>query len=126
MRTSPLERPVAPAATNCLSRTNGLSPRCARWNARLAPCTPAPMIMTSAVVVMSLYLGGDHSLGARCPQAFLDGAHEPARGHRVHQRDHVAAAPPAAQLGPQGASASGGLHQAIELCRGNRHALEQC
>src|SRR5512138_23106 len=53
MRTRPLERPVAPAATKRFSRIITLTPRSERWKARLAPCTPAPMTMTSAVLFMS-------------------------------------------------------------------------
>src|SRR5689334_13831043 len=53
MRTSPLERPVAPAAATDRSTTTTRAPRDARWNARLAPWTPAPMTMTSAVSVMT-------------------------------------------------------------------------
>src|SRR3954464_3238158 len=52
MRTRPLERPVAPAPDTDRSTTTTRAPREARWKARLAPCTPAPMTKTSAVSVM--------------------------------------------------------------------------
>src|SRR3954471_17826252 len=52
MRTRPLERPVAPAPDTDRSTTTTRAPREARWKARLAPWTPAPMTMTSAVSVM--------------------------------------------------------------------------
>src|SRR3954471_8782617 len=52
MRTRPLERPVAPAPDTDRSTTTTRAPREARGKARLAPWTPAPMTMTSAVSVM--------------------------------------------------------------------------
>ena len=48
---SPDERPVAPAPTLARSTTRTSAPRRARWNARLAPWTPAPTMTMSAVVV---------------------------------------------------------------------------
>src|SRR5512143_2254064 len=125
MRTRPLERPVAPAATNLFSSTNGFTPRCARWKARLAPCTPAPTMMTSAVFVMSLDLRRDDALRPRFAQAFLNGADQPPGCHRVDQGDHVAAAASPAELGAQGPGAPRRLDQAIQIRRGNRHALQQ-
>src|SRR5947207_4996108 len=49
MRTKPEDRPVAPPATDAASSTRTRTPRRARWNARLAPWTPAPTTMTSDV-----------------------------------------------------------------------------
>src|SRR5947207_3299297 len=49
MRTKPEDRPVAPPATDAASSTSTRTPRRARWNARLAPWTPAPTTMTSDV-----------------------------------------------------------------------------
>src|SRR5512138_329642 len=115
MRTRPLERPVAPAARNCFSSTRGWRPRCARWKARLASCTPPPMMITSAVLDISPDACGDHAPGPRPRKALLNVGHVAGAGGRVDQGDHVAAAPAAAQFGPQRAGPACGFHEAVQL-----------
>src|SRR5512143_326023 len=115
MRTSPLERPVAPAATNLFSTTSGLGPRRARWKARLAPCTPAPMMITSAVVGMSGHRGRDDAPRARPQKRFL---HNLDAGRVLfYQGDHVTPAASAAQLRTKRTRAARSLHEALQLRR---------
>ncbi len=75
MRTKPDERPVAPAPTEPRSMMATRTPRRARWKARLAPWTPAPTTMTSAVSCMRAFWTaapplcshGDHRARGRGP-----------------------------------------------------------